>query len=107
MKNKSYSSNHQEVKRNVLKTMTVFDKKNEILFKTTGNDEHLNKVGSDFHKKLNGRTDFRVLIEESKSFDLDFAEIVAKVPKITVDRVFIAINLLINAFVILKLLKNA
>ncbi len=91
----------------VLKTMTIFDKKDEILFKTTGNDEHIKMAGDEFHKKLNGRTDFRVLIEDSKTFDLDFAEIVAKAPKITGDRVFIAINLLINMVVLLKLLGHA
>ncbi len=90
----------------VLKTMTIFDKKDEILFKTTGSDEHISKAGDDFHKKLNGRTDFRVLIEDSKTFDLDFADIVAKAPKVTADRVFIAINLLINAVLLFKLLGH-
>ncbi len=90
----------------VLKTMTIFSTKDEILFKTTGSNEHITKAGDDFHKKLNGRTDFRVMIEDSKTFDLDFADIVAKAPKVTVDRVFIAINLLINAVVLLKLLKH-
>ncbi len=105
---RSSSSNLEYQNNNgvpVLKTMTIFDKKtNEILFKTTGDDAHLDRYGKEVHKKLDGRNDFRVLIEDAPLLGFDFADVKEVASKITVERVVIAVNLLINIFLVFKLL---
>ncbi len=91
----------------MLKTMTVYDKKtNHVLAKTTGDDAHMERFGKQLHKELEGRTDFRVHIEDAPLLGFDFSEItrqVAKISKVTPDRVLIGINLLISIALVIKL----
>lgn len=103
---KSYSSVKpiEEVKNNVMKTLTVFDKKTDlVLFKTTGDDNHLQKYGAEIHKKLEGKP-FSVKIEDAPLFGFDFEDVQKAASKITVERVLIVVNLLISSFLVLKLL---
>ncbi len=103
---RSSSSNLVSIKEDssMLKTMTIYDKKtNNVLAKTTGDEAHLDRFGKQLHKELEGRTDFRVHIEDAPLLGFDFSEITKQVSKITPDRVLIGINLLISIALVIKL----
>ncbi len=85
--------------------MTVTDKSTgTILFKTTGSDEHLQRFGHEVHYKLKDNNNFSVHIEDFHLLGFDMQEAKSKIKSIiTVERVFITVNLLINGLLIFKL----
>ncbi len=85
--------------------MTVYDKRTDVIIaKTTGTKDHLDKFGSELHKKIGDNANFRVVIEDAPLLGYDFSDIQKAASKITVERVLIGVNLVVNAILVFKLL---